>query len=383
MAYPVADSYGCASGGQIAAGIHRMSEFWRNITPGWTELVMSGAKPPHGMLAYSGMALDSDNGKLYIFGGGHQDGAGEDVWDIDLEQRTSWNQHYTPWIGNNIALEIAQSYVDNDNYPGALMVGGVPTRPIARHTYKSVHWVYSLGKMVAGGGSLYSGTGSDYLWFDGTNGAWWGVPDDYWQYSPGPKTWEYMGSRRTDAAYVVTGSQHLYSRQHDRIFAPSVNGNNSLNMTEWNPQTNEWTLLPGFVAGSSVTDSIFALDSDRGKIIVLTINNYAHTPAQMFEYDIAGNSWEEISFSGASPTVFDTGSGMIYSPVSKKMYLLLNGAQTLRIFDVATHVWSEVAHPIGDLMQVEGRWVFDARRQIALLVYSSALYGVRVFAFKE
>ncbi|MBS1248183.1 MAG: Kelch repeat protein, partial [Proteobacteria bacterium] len=318
MGLPVAESYTLASGGIAAAGRYYVSPFYRDMAPGWTDITPAGTAPYHGILAYSGMAVDQVRGKIHIAGcGGHNDYSGEDAWEFDYENRTPWAQHYTPWIYQGIPLADARALIDNTNWPGALMEGGAPVRPISRHTYKTVHWIESIQEVSVGGGSTFGGNG-DYLWYheDTGAGAWWNAPADYWGYNPFAKVWNYKGSKLKTPAYDVQGSQHIYAREIDRVFSLVQNGNNQLKVIVWNPQTNTWSMQANR-ADPYFTDVVGCYDSTRNKLILLCVNNYAGTAPYVLEYDIATDTYTVLETTGTMPTGWYSGSGMVYSPKTR------------------------------------------------------------------
>ena len=382
MAIPANDALSCSSGGRIAAGRHFVSAFWRNLARGFTEITPSGVKPYHGLLAYSGMGVDQVSGKIYFDGGGHNDYSGEDPWEFDYENRLPMVQHYAPWVYQGMPLEDARALRDNINWPGALMSGGLPVRPISRHTYKSVHWVDSLKQLLVGGGSTFGGNG-DYLWYheDTGAGAWWNAPNDYWGYSPTPKIWTYRGSKLKTPSYDIQGSQHIYCREIDRIFALAQNGNNQLKVVEHHPQNNTW--IPRINrADPFYTDVVGCYDSTRNKLILLCVNNYLGTAPYVLEYDVTTDTYTELVTTGPMPTGWYSGSGMVYSPVTHTCLFLQPGTGLIQKLNLNTLVWSSEAHGLPNLNQVEGRWVFDTWRNVALLAYVDSL-DVRVFAYKE
>jgi hypothetical protein len=59
----------------------------------WSRVTDSG--PPSGALAYSGMAYDSKHHKLLVFGGGHWDYSGNEIWAFDINTLT-WSRMYEP-----------------------------------------------------------------------------------------------------------------------------------------------------------------------------------------------------------------------------------------------------------------------------------------------
>lgn len=382
MAYPVADTYAALSGNPIAGGRQYVSQYYRDLATGWTELVIPGTKPGAGLLAYSGMALDEVGGKIIAIGGGHQDASADEPWVLDIEARAGWEQAYLPYFGQNPPLASAQAAVDNVIWPGAIVIGGQPAKPISRHTYKSVHWIDSLQRMVVGGGSTYSGSGSDYLWLGQPGGgAWLNDPRDFWTYDPVSKDWDYKGSYHLNSSYAVGGIT-AYHKQRDLLFGIATNGNNSLTMRWWNPQTNVWTQSSSWAAGTTSTYSLICVDTMRDRLII--VSRKVDGSAEVYEYNIDTDTFTALPSTGAVPPDVGTSGNIVYSSKTDRVLLLTSAAEGLQIYDRATGVWSveSVGSHLPNLLQTEGRWRFDHRRGVAFLVYSDA-GTVRVFAYKE
>ena len=381
MASPVADSYVGPSGGAVAGGRFRVSQFWRDLSPGWTEIPLSGGKPGAGITFYSGMALDSDGGKVYLFGGGHSDYSGNDVWEIDLEQRQSMLQHYPPSLGYQPTVQEVESVIDNVNYPGAIMSGGQPIRPITRHTYKSVNWIDSIGQFAAGGGSTYSGpTGQgDYLWQVYPN-----APADFWTYAPTSKTWTYKGSTLLNAAYGPFSSIMAYDKVRDRVFCPGTDGNGRITMRAWNPVTNAWTLYAGYASGSEAATLSVCIDTLRSRVIVV-IKDLSTSLAEVWAFVPETVTWEKLTASGAVPSGFYEQHQVVYSSAGDALLMVRNQEYGLSRYDMKTGVWSSEAIPssVDAFTHVLGCFVYDHKRKAAILVYGHYYLGPRVFAYKE
>lgn len=381
MASPVNDIYAGPSAGVIAGGRFVVSPFWRNLSPGWTEIVLTGDKPAAGITFYSGMALDTNGGKVYLFGGGHSDYSGNDVWEIDLEQRESMSQHYTPSLGYQPTVPEVEAVIDNVNYPGAIMSGGQPYRPITRHTYKSVNWIDSLGQFTAGGGSTYSGpTGqSDYLWQVYPN-----APSDFWTYTPQSKTWSYKGSTLLDAAYGPFSSIMTYDKVRDRVFCLGTDSNGQLTMRAWNPATNTWAIYPGYASGSEVATLSVCIDTLRSRVIVV-IKDLSTSLAEVWSFIPETAAWEKLSASGLVPSGFYEQHQVVYSSASDALLMVRDRDAGLSRYDMVSGVWSSESIPsaVEAFTHVLGCFVYDNKRKAAILVYGHYYLGPRVFVYKE
>ncbi len=393
MASPVADSYGCASGGVIAGGRYYVSPFWRDMAQGWNEIVISGAKPPGGITAYSGMAVDVARGELHLIGGGHFDYYGDEVWTLDYENRAQWVQDQLPYftgysmsysgtVESDAAYQYAKTRVDNVNFPGAIVEGGMPIRPISRHTYKSVHWIESLNKMLVGGGSTWSGAAERYWQAPGgVPDVWWNAPYDCWLYDATAKTWGYKGSSRLNPAYDTLGSVSCYHRLRNRVYQIGKDANSRITMREWNPEANTWTLHPGFATGTTIGSATLCADTKRDRILV--IHRFSTNPVYLHAWYPETNTWEALTTTGAEPSSLAGDAQICYSPKTDSLLLMRTAADGMQVLDLTTMIWSSVNVPCPNLVQTEGRWFYDYRRGVALLVYRDIGTNIRVFSYKD
>ena len=108
-----------AAASPVAGGRFLVSEFWRNLAPGWTKLPTTAPNgaPPGGIAAYSGMAVDDRGHRLFLFGGGHNDYFGNEVWRLTLNT-FEWSRDYAPDIGANPPVEDIWARVDASTLPG-------------------------------------------------------------------------------------------------------------------------------------------------------------------------------------------------------------------------------------------------------------------------
>lgn len=369
------DSYSCASGGVIAGGRHGMSAFWAALSPGWTEL-RNATTMPWGIVSFSSFAVDSQNGKIYFFGGGHRDYHGNDVWEFNLETRSEPTQHYAPYPLADASTEVVLACVDDTNYPGAVIAANsAPTlRPISRHTYSSVVWMPPHGKLAAGGGSTYSGSSDQY----------WGTvykndPRDWWTYDPIPKTWAYKGSRHLDAAFDMVGSVMAYSTVRDRVFGVATNGNGNVQVREWNPNTNLITLKSGQTPGGY--DYLMStMDTTRNRLIIVA--RYGPTQqSHVFSYDPTADTMTQLTTSGTNPGSFGQQNEIAYNPDKDCLYMLGHNATQLARLNMTTLAWSHENHGLSNFVLPGGTLFYDEFRKVLLMAYINST--VRIYTFKE
>lgn len=386
-AVPADRIVGCASGGVIAAGRYTMSPFWRDLAPGWHNITPTGTLPNGGIMAFSGMALDTIAGMLYLFGGGHRDYWGNEVWAYNLETRAPWVKHYNSDINYGITVAQAQALVDNVNFPGAIVVGGAPVRPITRHTYYSELWIDSTKRLLAEGSSLYSGgpEQGDMLVLE-NGGAWPMAALDRWLYNPLDKTWFYDGAESLGMTRL--GGYNVYNRVTDRVYSvgsPSA-GSSSVWVKRYNPHTKVVETLSTQNLGMALGTSLACVDTKRNRIIVVGYSTTEANATNVWAYDVASNTWAQLSVSGAIPTSVRASCwpNTIYSTATDRVLLMRNNAQGMYTLDLETNIWSvEAIGTTSDHGYTFGGFAYDYRRKVALLVHATSGLTTRIWAHKE
>ena len=114
----------------------------------WVQVGAPTKEVPYGILAYSGMCVDTAGKQILVFGGGHNDYYGNEVWSWHIPTRT-WKRLTDP----TSRAKYETTKWDWDNTPGMFPDLKVP---VSRHTYDSVVWVAHMGQMYAAAGSTWS-----------------------------------------------------------------------------------------------------------------------------------------------------------------------------------------------------------------------------------
>lgn len=177
MATPAGDSYTCASGGAIAAGRTRFphapllnlisgaaENTWIQANTNTIDSVfpvsdfcppyMAGASNPATViLAWSGFGWDSRNHRLVIWGGGHANGSGNDVFE--------WSA-----VDRNWKLAFNSSDVIFNATSGYVTVDGDLHSPISSHTYSNNAYLPKLNRFITFGGAAHS-SGAGFVVRDG------------------------------------------------------------------------------------------------------------------------------------------------------------------------------------------------------------------------
>ncbi len=175
------------------------------------------------IIPWSGGTVDDAQQRLIVWGGGHSDYAGNEVFVLNLSGTPSW-QLFTypttpvPYTADGLAWEGLNPYYVMLNKGGTYQPGASPA---SRHTYNSLQYLPSTNKMISfGGGVANAGYFSSEVWtLDMTAKTWTMVGPPFTQ-SPGYPT----------TAYNPTNGHVV---MHDK----------SWTLFDYAPQTNTWTTL--------------------------------------------------------------------------------------------------------------------------------------------
>jgi len=113
---------------------------------------------PSLMLAWSGGMADTARHRLIVWGGGHTDYFGNELYAVDLTK-----------VGTCTATSPCMYRLDNPSNPtsciGSNTCDANPDgTPIARHTYGGLVYMSTLDQMISIGGGYYGGNGNQNIW---------------------------------------------------------------------------------------------------------------------------------------------------------------------------------------------------------------------------
>lgn len=163
------------------------------------------------MGAWSGGCFDTKNNRLLVWGGGHRDYAGNEVYAFDLDT-FKWSRIWGPTPDQyiySVDSTAVETYLNGD--------------PSSRHTYNNLQYIPVLNVMYEHGGGKWATT--NYL------GDW-----NTWHLSLDTLEWKIMavkpGLPLRDA---VNGGPSAYDPVTGHIFARGMYG-----MNEYNPANGRW-----------------------------------------------------------------------------------------------------------------------------------------------
>ena len=378
MANPVPVTYNAAAS-PVAGGRFVLSEFWRNLAPGWVDLSPpSNLSAPFGIRAFSGFSVDPYAGKLYIFGGGHNDYWGNEVWEYDIETRTSMSKHYEPDVGQYTTRAEIAPLIDNTNYPGAFVFPGGVLRPISRHTYSSQCWLPDVRKFIAGGSSTYQGPNG--LWLD-EGGAYPMDAEDQWLYDPVLKTWEYLGSDFNGVTINRMAGVSRFHRGIGRLVNVNKVGGN-VEVKTWDSYTRALTLKAS-IPVTSLGSALLANDHYSEKSYLLVLDAVSTNPLRTYQFDHNSNTAALVSVSGAVPTSYSNDYPSADFSTKTGLVHLMHGSNGGRhTLNPITRAWTHYSDVPATVYSTFNNWHYDDRRNVFFLIGQGGV-GLNVFALKE
>lgn len=305
--------------------------------------------------AWSGGTFDPIRSQMLVFGGGHGDYWGNEVYAFKLASLT-WERLTDP---------SPEMYMNQDPLPDG--------RPASRHTYDGIAYIEHADRMFAHGGSR---------WQDGSG------TNVTWAFDPEAGTWENREPNELPLANCCDESS-VYDPATRRVYA---HWTKFLAAYDWDDNT--WTILqdygepPYWPRYEVWGDKRAALDVKRGLVwffgagiaLVYDIANAAHvtddwvtTGGSMFsnEEQIGSHS-EQLFVTGGGEIVRGKGPGVDYDTAADAMVGWVGGAPW--ILDLTTKTWRRSAADGGpdepSINGTYGRFRYVARLNVFVLVNS-------------
>ena len=299
-----------AGASQGTAGNHPIDD----LPPGhWYEVPNSTLEPhlpdplppnwsgPDSILsAWSGGAYDTLNDRLLIWGGGHNDYGGNEVYAFDMEA-LSWSRIWGP--SENIPDAGGPC---NETYPDG--------NPASRHTYDGLAYIPAHNQFWSNGGSLFCGSGSGTFatWVFDLDTSTWSRMDDV------PVAGYSTGLNQSSAYDPTTG--HVF-HMGTRTF------------TDYDPDLGTWTIRG---------------EADEGWWEAATA---AIDPTRRLFIRVGGGSvrgwnlstWARLdpTWTGGVPVVDHQAPGLVYDPAGERFIGWAGGADIYSL-DVNTWTWTRI-----------------------------------------
>jgi hypothetical protein len=254
------------------------------------------------MKAWSGGSFDTTRNRLVVWGGGHADYFGNEVYAFDVSS-LAWTR---------LTLPSAGAF---DFNPEVLPDG----RPASLHTYDGLEYIPPpVDRMFARGNSF--GTQSD-----GTIRTWF--------FNFDLNEWE----QKADFTAEVLQNMGAYDPVSGLIY---TQGTKSL--YSYNPGTDRWTYLQANAGNSGYRNTTMAIDPKRRKMVSIG-------DGMLFAWDLTTPTAPAtaLSTSGATEIVSAQAPGFVYDSVSDR-FVAWNGGSPVYSLNMDTLVWTKVSAASGN-----------------------------------
>ncbi len=288
--------------------------------------------------AENGAAYDAKNNRMIVWGGGHSDYAGNEVYAFNLGgARPGWEHLNLPsplptncdMQGGNYCSGISsvEYLLQSSAQPGNLA-------PASRHTLDTLQYLPDMGAQ----GSLFAFSGS--VWQGGD------VSSATWLFDTAQKRWKELSrwdGSLPDANPDVTARPtnilpgldvfSVYDPVTGNIFA---HGNRRLK--QFNPKTNQWTLMTDNNNSSSTgVHSSAAYDYKNNRLVVIGgSSDYTINPSyyQIISRGLSQQAiYHDLVTTGDNDIQFTDAPGIAYEP-DADVFVAWNGGQSIYVLDM-------------------------------------------------
>ncbi len=247
--------------------------------------------------AWNSAVLDTRRNRLIVWGGGHADYLGNEIYALNLNSLTMQRL-------NDPALPPVTSGCSETQAGGA--------QPNARHTYDGIAYMENVDRMFVFGGSL------SYCGYLG---------NATWTYDFGNSVWERKYPTGTIPS-AVPGVVSAYDPNTGKVFL-----HDDAYLYSYDYNANQYQRLSGF---NGIDYHMSAtIDPVRRKLVIVGAGS-------VYLYDIGSSSTytrQTLSTTGGSPIVSSIYPGLAYDPVSASV-VAWNGGDTVYRLNIDTAVWT-------------------------------------------
>ena len=256
------------------------------------------------MAAWGSGAYDTKRDRLIVWGGGHVDYYGNEVYVFDLNT-FQWQRLTSPSSPPAIDAPYASD-------------GG----PCARHTYNYIQYVPSIDRFCSFGGSGFSGSGNS-----GTDNV------DCFNFTN--NQWEKKGAMPGVGNHIASIS--AVDGTTGKVWVHGTYDNSK--MAEWDPVANTWTSR-GLSNASGYMDIRFtaAIDPKRAKMVAV-----GGGVVWVWDLTATGNTpVTAVTTTGPQDMVTTDYCGLQYDPISDLM-VAWKGGSSIYTLNMDTKVWQKIS----------------------------------------
>jgi hypothetical protein len=285
--------------------------------------------------AWNGAVFDSSRNRLVIWGGGHNDYYGNEMYAFNLDTQTV-------------------ERLTNPGLPGAPSAPCNPaiannTQPNSRHTYDGIEYMPNVDKMFAFGGSLACAVGN--------------FGSDTWTFDFKTKTWKRMnptGPIPTGDAGMMTAydpaSGLIYLHDRNYLYSYDVNADRYTRI-------GSTQVIFGYTMAGT-------LDPKRKKFVIAGWDT-VESAGRVYTYDITTGAMQTLSTSGGSPVVNAAYPGLEYDPVSDRIVAWTGDSRNnVYSLNLDTRVWTATTFSGGPVPLANGahsRWRYSPKSGVFVL----------------
>lgn len=319
-------------------------------TPGWHEIpnsVMQTVCPPNGFGgstyefrnecpavtgAWNSAALDTRRNRLLVWGGGHGDYLGNEMYALDLNA-----------LSVQRLTDPAVPVADGSTCAEALANG---KQPNSRHTYDGIAYIEHADRLFVFGGSL---------------GACGYMSGGTWTFSFASMSWEKRNPRGGTPA-AQPGAMAVYDAQTRKVYL-----HDTATLYSYDVDEDRYTRL---ASGMQIDYHMTAvIDPVKRKLVLVGAG-------RVYVYDIGPRSWHWRSSprtTGGDLIVNSSYPGLAYDPVSGRI-VAWHGGDAVYSLDLDTNTWQAQTFPGGPgVASTNGtykRWSYSAVSGVFVLVKS-------------
>ena len=298
--------------------------------------------------AWGGAIADTARNRMILWGGGHNDYYGNEIYALDLNELK--------------IVRLTDSSPINSPAPYApkCVTTLLDGKPNARHTYSGLAYVADMDRMFAFSGSLACGSG------DGGN--------DTWMLDLAGLEWKRMDPTSGDArpkTYLFNMIAQ-YDPQTRRVFL-----HDRKNLWMYHPRRNAYTLMRQEV--ESPLDANGVIDPKRRRLLIVG-NGVFHAYQLVDKYE--REDWTG-KVTGCEALVKAVVPGLAYDPVQDRI-VGWAGGDSVYVFDAEKQSCNEVSYPNGPGPEAElgvyGRWRYFPSLGVFVLVNTAGknVYTLRL-----
>lgn len=283
---------------------------WYEVPNSHIESVFPSNRPPGNtgprsvIDAWSGGAYDSDRDRLIVWGGGHCDYSGNEVYVFDIN-RLQWSRLTDP------SSPVAEG---GSYYPDGL--------PASKHTYNTLEYLPGLGKLISVSNSGY--------WCSGTRHN--VSATDLFNFHT--NRWE-RGAMFPPLGNS-SGAAAAYDSATGALWFHGTYGEGKLG--KYDPRSNTWSTYAGQYLSIYGTAAI-----DPNRHIMVLVGGYGGQ-RQLLVWDLSNPSQVPTSPNTSGASVLETSAsvGFEFDPVVKK-FVGWDGGTDVYTLDPDTWAWTKVS----------------------------------------